>query len=129
MKAGAKSHAQWAASAAHRNMPCPGNLALATGVTPAPESWYAAYGTACHTLVEICLTSNEVILGISGDEHPFEMYRRAGVPLSLGTDDEGISRSPLTMEFVKAVERYNLDYDDVKELVRNNQLERSQERD
>lgn len=71
------------------------------------------------TLVEICLTSNEVILGISGDEHPFEMYRRAGVPLSLGTDDEGISRSPLTMEFVKAVERYNLDYDDVKELVRN----------
>lgn len=56
LKTAKKSHAQWSASAAHRNMPCPGNLALATGVTPAPESWYAAYGTACHTLVEICLT-------------------------------------------------------------------------
>ena len=71
------------------------------------------------TLVEICLTSNEVILGIAGDEHPFQMYRRAGVPVSLATDDEGISRSPLTMEFVKAVERYDLGYADVKELARN----------
>jgi adenosine deaminase len=71
------------------------------------------------TLVEICLTSNEVILGIAGNEHPFEMYRRAGVPLSLATDDEGISRSPLTMEFVKAVERYDLQYADIKELARN----------
>lgn len=72
-----------------------------------------------NTLVEICLTSNEVILGISGDDHPFEMYRRAGVPVSLATDDEGISRSPLTMEFVKAVERYDLHYGDLQELVRN----------
>src|SRR3546814_7586121 len=31
--------------------------------------------------VEINLTSNDVILGIVGDDHPFETYRDRGVPL------------------------------------------------
>ena len=46
-------------------------------------------------LVEINLTSNEKILGISGQQHPFELYRRYGVPLALSTDDEGVSRVDL----------------------------------
>ncbi|MFT4630443.1 MAG: adenosine deaminase [Dinoroseobacter sp.] len=71
------------------------------------------------TLVEICLTSNEAILDIQGRDHPFDLYRKYKVPMSLNTDDEGVSRSPLTLEFVKAVERYNLSYADVLELARN----------
>lgn len=71
------------------------------------------------TLVEICLTSNEAILDIQGREHPFELYRKYNVPMSLNTDDEGVSRSPLTLEFVKAIERYNLSYAYVLELARN----------
>lgn len=70
-------------------------------------------------LVEICLTSNEAILGVWGDAHPFFMYRQAGVPVSINTDDEGVSRSNLTMVFVKAVQRYDLSYDEVKDLARN----------
>jgi adenosine deaminase len=70
-------------------------------------------------LVEICLTSNEGILGVKDKDHPFVLYRRAGVPVSLNTDDEAINRSNLTMEFVKAVQRYDLNYDEVKELIRN----------
>ena len=70
-------------------------------------------------LVEINLTSNESILGVRDDAHPFELYRRAGVPVCLTTDDEGVSRSNLTMEYVKAVQRYDLDYDDIKTISRD----------
>lgn len=70
-------------------------------------------------LVEICLSSNEAILDIKGRDHPFDLYRKYQVPISLNTDDEGISRSPLTMEFVKAIEAYNLAYSDLVELARN----------
>ena len=70
-------------------------------------------------LVEICLSSNEGILGVVGDAHPFQLYRRAGVPVSLNTDDEAIARSNLTMEFVLAVQRYDLGYAELLELARN----------
>ncbi len=70
-------------------------------------------------LVEICLSSNEAILGVKDKDHPFLLYRRAGVPVSINTDDEGVNRSNLTMEFVKAIQRYDLKYEDVKELIRN----------
>lgn len=69
--------------------------------------------------VEVCPTSNAVILGAEGDRHPFRLYRRAGVPLTLNTDDEGVNRSNLTMEYVRAVRSWNLSYADVKELARN----------
>ena len=69
--------------------------------------------------VEVCPSSNAVILGAEGDRHPFWLYRRAGVPLTINTDDEGISRSNLTMEYVRAVRSWRLSYRDVKELVRN----------
>ncbi|MDE0419663.1 MAG: hypothetical protein OXK76_02085 [Gammaproteobacteria bacterium] len=70
-------------------------------------------------LVEINLTSNESILGVRDDAHPFELYRRAGVPVCLTTDDEGVSRSNLTMEYVKAVQRYDLGYEDIKTISRD----------
>jgi adenosine deaminase len=69
--------------------------------------------------VEINLTSNDVILGITGANHPFPVYRKAGVPVLLATDDEGVSRSQLTREYLRAVLTYNLTYSDLKELVRN----------
>jgi hypothetical protein len=70
-------------------------------------------------LVEICLTSNEVILQVAGDNHPFSAYRRAGVPLALASDDEGVSRIDLSHEFLLAVQRYGLSYRDLKTLARN----------
>lgn len=71
-----------------------------------------------HILVEINLTSNDEILGIKGADHPFLLYRRAGVPVALSTDDEGVSRSDLTQEYKRAVEAYHLTYDDLIELSR-----------
>jgi adenosine deaminase len=70
-------------------------------------------------LVEICLTSNDVILGVRGKDHPLPVYMRAGVPVALATDDEGVSRSELTWEFQRAVEGYQLDYATLKRMVRD----------
>jgi hypothetical protein len=72
-----------------------------------------------HILVEINLTSNDQILGIRGSDHPLPAYRRAGVPLALSTDDEGVARSHLTAEFLRAVLTYKLSYADVKEMAQN----------
>jgi adenosine deaminase len=74
---------------------------------------------AKRVMVEINLTSNDVILGVEGKHHPFSLYRRYGVPVALSTDDEGISRIDLTHEYVRAVETYDLSYADLKHLVRN----------
>lgn len=69
--------------------------------------------------VEICLTSNDVILGIRGKQHPLPMYLRNHVPVSLASDDPGVSRIDLTNEFQRAVEEFGLTYAQLKMLVRN----------
>jgi hypothetical protein len=69
--------------------------------------------------VEICLSSNHGILGVEGDRHPLKLYREAGVPVFLNTDDEGVSRSNLTMEWVRGVRDQRLGYLDLKEMARN----------
>ena len=70
-------------------------------------------------LVEINLSSNESILGIAGDDHPLPLFLQAEVPVCLTTDDEGVSRSNLTAEYVKAARRYELDYAALKRMSRN----------
>jgi hypothetical protein len=69
--------------------------------------------------VEINLTSNAQILGVEGAKHPFPTYRKYGVPLTLSTDDQGVSRGSLTKEYERAVTTYDLDYDDIVTLSRN----------
>jgi adenosine deaminase len=71
-----------------------------------------------NVLVEICLTSNDVILGVSGDRHPLPVYMKYGVPVALATDDEGVSRSDMTHEYLRAVETYGLSYGDLKRMAR-----------
>jgi adenosine deaminase len=74
---------------------------------------------ARHILVEINLTSNDVILGVSGKEHPLSLYRKYDVPVALSTDDEGVSRIDLTHEYGKAAETFGLTYPELKEMARN----------
>ena len=71
-----------------------------------------------NVLVEIALTSNDVILGVSGDDHPLAIYMKYGVPVALATDDEGVSRSDMTHEYLRAVETYHLSYADLKRFAR-----------
>lgn len=69
-------------------------------------------------LVEICLTSNDAILGVSGARHPLPVYLKFGVPVALATDDAGVSRSTITQEYERAVETYHLRYPELKKMVR-----------
>jgi adenosine deaminase len=73
---------------------------------------------AKHVMVEINLTSNDVILGVEGKDHPFPLYRKFHVPVALSTDDEGVSRIDLTHEYVRAAQTYALSYADLKQMVR-----------
>ncbi|MCG5243032.1 adenosine deaminase [Azospirillum doebereinerae] len=68
--------------------------------------------------VEINLTSNDLILGVAGKEHPFPLYRAAGVPTVIATDDEGVSRIDLTHELQRAVTEFGLGYADLVGLAR-----------
>ena len=68
--------------------------------------------------VEINLTSNDVILGVRGKDHPLTAYRAANVPLVLSTDDAGISRIDLTNEYFRAARDYPLDYRALKSIAR-----------
>ncbi|MBQ7081095.1 MAG: hypothetical protein IJM92_15840 [Fibrobacter sp.] len=72
-----------------------------------------------HIAVEINLTSNEFILGVKGDTHPFALYKDNGVPVVISTDDPGILRTSITEEFTHAVYRYDLSYSELKSIVSN----------
>jgi adenosine deaminase len=73
---------------------------------------------ARHILVEINLTSNDVILGVKAPWHPLPSYRAAGVPIAISTDDEGVSRIDLTHEYTRAAMEFNLSYLDLKSSAR-----------
>jgi len=71
-----------------------------------------------NVVVEICLTSNDVILGVRGHDHPLHDFMRAGVPVALATDDEGVARSDMTHEYLRGVEDQGLSYSDLKRMAR-----------
>jgi hypothetical protein len=70
-------------------------------------------------LVEIALSSNDMILGVRGARHPLRTYLQYGVPVALVTDDYGVARSSHTLEWLKAVQEQGLDYLTIKRIVRN----------
>jgi len=72
-----------------------------------------------NVMVEICLSSNDLILGISGSQHPLATYIEYGVPVALATDDEGVARSEISREFLKAAEDQGLGYLQLKTMARN----------
>ena len=69
-------------------------------------------------LVEICLTSGDVILGVRGRDHPLSAYIAHGVPVALATDDQGVSRSDITQEYMRAVLDQGLGYVRLKRMAR-----------
>jgi len=73
---------------------------------------------AKHIMVEINITSNDVILGVTGNDHPLPIYLKARVPVALSTDDEGVSRIDLTHEYERAVNEFSFSYSDLKRSAR-----------
>jgi adenosine deaminase len=71
-----------------------------------------------NVMIEICLTSNDVILGVTGKDHPLATYIQYGVPVALATDDEGVSRSEISREYLKAAIDQGLGYIQLKTMAR-----------
>jgi adenosine deaminase len=71
-----------------------------------------------NVMVEICLTSNATILDVQGQRHPLREYIRAGVPVALATDDEGVSRSDMTQEYLRGALDQDLNYAELKRMAR-----------
>jgi hypothetical protein len=70
-------------------------------------------------VVEVNLSSTDIILGVRGRDHPLPTYLAAGVPITLGTDDAGVSRINLTNEYFRATRDYGLSYQTIKTIARN----------
>lgn len=69
-------------------------------------------------VVEVCLTSNDVILGVKGRNHPLSAYLAHGVPVVLATDDAGLARSDMTREYLQAALDQGLGYKQLKKMAR-----------
>ena len=70
--------------------------------------------------IEIMPVSNQVILGVSGEDHPFPVYFKRGVPIVLASDDAGVLRTDLSEQFVIIASDYpQIKYRDFKKFVRN----------
>ena len=88
-------------------------------VTSEARSQLLADLARTRTVVEVSLTSNELLLGLADDAHPFMTLWNAGVPVVLATDDAGIFRTDLSREFTLAATRYPwLRYRDFQTLAR-----------
>ncbi|WP_421903098.1 adenosine deaminase family protein [Maridesulfovibrio sp.] len=69
--------------------------------------------------LEVLLGSNDVILNVSGREHPLTFYLKEEVPVVISSDDMGIARSTLTGEYERAVVDQGLSYMALKRAARN----------
>lgn len=69
--------------------------------------------------IEINLTSNQFILGVQGNSHPYLIYSAYGVPLVISTDDSGVSRNNLSNEYMLLASRYHPSYERIRGYVYN----------
>lgn len=69
-------------------------------------------------MVEVCLSSNDQILEVRGQDHPLSRYITDGVPVALATDDQGVSRSSLAGEYARAVRDQGIEYRQLKAMAR-----------
>lgn len=70
--------------------------------------------------IEINLASNEFILKVKDDRHPFTLYKEFNVPIVISTDDAGILRTNMTEQYVLLAKRYpDVSYSTIKQYVYN----------
>jgi adenosine deaminase len=70
-------------------------------------------------LVECAIHGYQIVREIPNSENPCATYVRAGVPISLATDDEAIVRSEITEYFRTAVVDFHVAYPELKRFARN----------
>ena len=80
-----------------------------TGPGAADDPELCADLTARGVTLDLCPTSNaQAAIVASVEDHPLARLHRAGVPVTLSTDDLTVSDISLSEEYVRAVERIGL---------------------
>lgn len=70
--------------------------------------------------IEINLVSNYRLSAIDKyKNHPFLDFLRLGLPVSLSTDDEGIFETSISTECEKAIEHFDIEYSEFKQMAYN----------
>ncbi len=91
------------------------------GIDIAGEDNFETVLTEMHdqnVMVEVCLSSNTQILKVAGAAHPLATYLAHGVPVALATDDQGVSRSSMAGEYLRAALDQHLSYRQLKTIAR-----------
>ena len=65
------------------------------------------------------MAHRHVLVEVAGGRAMLPIYRAAGVPVSIATDDEGVGRIDLTSQFAQVVQLYHVDYYGLKKMVRD----------
>lgn len=70
--------------------------------------------------LEICLSSNLATGAVSSlDVHPLPVFLRAGVPVTLNTDDPGLFGTTLSAEYDLAARHFGLDEEQIRQIAEN----------
>lgn len=69
--------------------------------------------------VEICLTSNDKILNVTGKHHPIRTYVKEGVKVVIASDDPGVNLEDLNDQFYRLVYEHHFDLHHLIEFTRN----------
>lgn len=69
--------------------------------------------------VEVCLSSNDKILGLTGKDHPVHTYVKEKVKVVIGSDDPGVNQEDLNDQFYRLATEHNFSLDRLIEFTRN----------
>ncbi len=70
--------------------------------------------------LEMCPTSNVQTGAIDSlEHHPFKKYYQEGIPVTINTDDPGVSDITLTDDYQKIVNQFGFSIDDVERFIMN----------
>lgn len=84
------------------------------GIQAARDPELMDYLKAHAVALDVCLTSNrKTRVWPMLANHPFQLFFKRGVPVTLNTDDPGLFGTSLTEEYSKAVRYFNLSRDDL----------------
>lgn len=72
-----------------------------------------------NSAIEINLSSNQFILGVKDQRHPYLIYSKYKVPMVISSDDSGVSRNNLSNEYLLLASRYRPSYSQIKIYVYN----------
>ncbi|MEL6143390.1 MAG: adenosine deaminase, partial [Bacteroidota bacterium] len=70
-------------------------------------------------VIEINLSSNKNSVGVMGEDHPYLIYKKYGIPMVISTNNSGVFRNNLSQQFMLLATQYQPSYAGLKRYVYN----------